>query len=50
MAKMSPPIRSSILETKVTMSVEKDLNVVITTVKNKNTDDIIRQIPTKEYD
>lgn len=47
--RMSHSIRSSILETKVTMSVEKDLNVVITTVKNKNTDDVIRQIPTKEH-
>mgnify|MGYP003429205512 FL=1 len=45
---MSPAIRPSLLETKVTMSVEKDLNVVITIVKNKNTDDVIRQIPTKE--
>lgn len=46
--KISPPIRPSILETKVIMSVENDLNVVITIVKNKNTDDVIRQIPTKE--
>lgn len=45
---MSPPTRPSLLETKVTMSVEKDLNIVITIVKNKNTDDVIRQIPTKE--
>lgn len=45
---MSPLTRPSLLETKVTMSVEKDLNIVITIVKNKNTDDVIRQIPTKE--
>lgn len=44
----SSPIGPSLLETKVTMSVEKDLNVVITIVKNKNTDGVIRQIPTKE--
>lgn len=39
-----PPL----LETEITMSVEKDLNIIITTVKNKNTDKVIRQIPNEE--
>lgn len=39
-----PPL----LETKITMSVEKDLNIIVTTVKNKNTDKVIRQIPSEE--
>ncbi|TVL95917.1 MAG: hypothetical protein CV082_08835 [Candidatus Brocadia sp. BL1] len=38
----------SFLETEITMSVEKDLNIVVTTVKNKNTDKVIRQIPEEE--
>lgn len=36
------------LETKITLSVEKDLNIIVTTVKNKNTDKVIRQIPSEE--
>lgn len=39
-----PPL----LETEITMSVEKDLNIIVTTVKNKNTDKVIRQIPNEE--
>lgn len=39
-----PPL----LETEITMSVEKDLHIIVTTVKNKNTDKIIRQIPSEE--
>lgn len=42
------PYKSSLWETEVTMSVEKDLNIVVTTVKNKNTDTVIRQIPEEE--
>ena len=37
-----------LLETEITMTVEKDLNIVVTTVKNKDTDKIIRQVPNKE--
>ncbi|OOP55892.1 MAG: hypothetical protein AYP45_12030 [Candidatus Brocadia carolinensis] len=37
-----------LLETEITMAVEKDLNIVVTTVKNKDTDKVIRQIPDKE--
>ncbi|TVM00012.1 MAG: hypothetical protein CV087_15945 [Candidatus Brocadia sp. WS118] len=37
-----------LLETEITMSVEKDLNIIVTTVKNKDTEKVIRQIPDKE--
>lgn len=46
--KLPIPYTPSLLETEVTMSVEKDLNIIVTTVKYKNTDKVIRQIPDEE--
>ena len=47
---MKLPIQDTphLLETEITMTVEKDLNIVVTTVKNKDTDKVIRQVPNKE--
>ncbi len=46
--KTSPLTTPPLPETEIIMSVEKDLNIVITTVKDKNKGEIIRQIPNEE--
>ncbi|MEP9412093.1 MAG: flagellar protein FlaG [Candidatus Brocadia sp.] len=46
--KTSPPAMPSHGGTKVAFSLEKDLNIVITTVIDPNTNKVIRQIPPEE--
>lgn len=46
--KKTSPISVHRLGTKVAFSIEKDLHIVVTTVKDSNTNAVIRQIPPEE--
>lgn len=44
----SSPATPHNVGTKVAFSIEKDLHIIVTTVKDANTNKVIRQIPTEE--
>jgi uncharacterized FlaG/YvyC family protein len=44
----SSPATPHYVGTKVAFSIERDLHIVVTTVKDSNTDTVIRQIPPEE--
>lgn len=46
--KISSPIAHHNVGTKVAFSIEKDLHIVVTSVKDSNTNKLIRQIPPEE--
>ncbi|MCF6154458.1 MAG: hypothetical protein E3K36_04230 [Candidatus Brocadia sp.] len=46
--KISSPITHINIGTKVAFSIEKDLHIIVTRVKDSNTNKVIRQIPPEE--
>lgn len=46
--KISSPVTPHNVGTKIAFSIEKDLEIVVTSVKDLNTNKIIRQIPPEE--